>query len=227
MINDEDSDIVVLKRDLLGELSRSTITSADLKEIKRNLKEKFVIKKIFETEHIALHWAIKKKIVTEHDLENLDYFSDEGHMKDLIASSGLAITGSVASLIAYPTTIAHTVASTSTAWGIFGTVGIHSTVGSSLTIAATHTLLATAAPIAVAGASIYGAIKYLEHKENGRFITHFNTEKTNIINFYLDQINRRSLLDKKEEQEQENSKKDAEEELQGPLNGDVRLFNRH
>lgn len=176
----------LLKNEIKLQLSKAKITIDNLRQIKKNEKDDYIEAKLLEVNDACLRWALQKEIIYEYELTTDKFFTDNSKFYDYIVSGGFASVGAIGATVAYGATV-----STVVTGGFLGFFTTTATVIKSTTIAA------TAAPIALAGACIYGAIKYKENKENEKLIEHFENEKSKILSFYLDKIDEIKSMENK------------------------------
>ena len=171
----------LLKNEIKLQLSKAKITSDNLKQVKKNEKDKFIDMKLLEINDTCLRWGLSKNIITKEELTSNSFSTknDDELTEYILLLTGVGVVGST---LVYNATLSTT----------GGFLGFFTT-----TVATTTTLMATAIPIALAGAGIYGVIKYEENKQNEKLINHFEKEKNKILNFYLNKIDNLELLENK------------------------------
>jgi len=168
----------LLQNEITLQLSKAKITIDNLKQIKKDERDDFIDTKLLEINHACIQWALQKNVISQIELETNKFYTDNESLSEYMISGGLATGGAIGATVAYGATL-----STVTTGGFLGFFT------TTTTVATTTTLMAAAAPVALAGAGIYGVIKYKEHKQNERLIEHFETEKAKILSFYLKKIN--------------------------------------
>ena len=175
----------LLKNEIKLQLSKAKITVDNLRQVKKNERDDYINMKLLEVNHACLKWALQNKIISKVDLETNKFFTDNRKFYDYL-SSGLASAGAIGAALAYETTL-----STVTTGGFLGFFT------TTTTVATTTTIMATAAPIALAGAGIYGIMKYKENKQIEKLIEYFENEKSKILSFYLNKIDNIKTIEKK------------------------------
>ena len=200
----------LLRNEIKLQLSKAKITIDNLKQIKKDERDHFIEIKLLEINDACLKWALQKQVISEDELKTNKFFTDNSKFSEYILAGGLASVGAISATMAYGATVAiSTVSTTVAGTGIAGFFGsstlaslglgsIAATTTATVSVITTTTIAATAAPIALAGAGIYGVIKYKENKEIEKLIKHFENEKSKILSFYLDKIERIELIENKD-----------------------------
>jgi len=166
----------ILKNELKLQLSKAKITEDNLGQVKKEERVKFIEIKKLEIEHACLIWALQKNLISEDNFASHKFSSDDEELLEY-ANGGLATAGTAGAIGAFYTTLG-----TAVSGGFCG-------IGATTTIAITSvTIAATAAPIVLAGCGIFGVIKYREYQEKIKLIEHFENEKEDILNYYLNII---------------------------------------
>ena len=176
----------LLKNEIKLQLSKAKITTDNLQQIKKNERDDYIETKLLEVNDACLRWALQKQVISEDQLSIDKFFTDNSKLNDYILSGGLTGAGAIGATVAYGATL-----STVTTGGFLGFFTTTTTV-----VTAT-TLMATVTPIALAGAGIYGALKYKENKQNEKLIEHFENEKSKILSFYLNKVDGMKSLENK------------------------------
>jgi len=174
----------LLKNEITLQLSKAKITTDNLSQVKKAEREAYIEVKLLEINDACLRWGLQKKVISEVELKTDRFFTDNEGMNDLAVSGGLLSGGAIGATVAYGATV-----STVTSGGFLGFFATTSTV------VTTTTLAATAAPLALAGAGVYGLIKYKEHKQNKELIAHFEKEKDKIRLFYINKVNKIQMIE--------------------------------
>ena len=175
-----DTQKVLLKNEITIQLSKAKITVDNLKQVEKKERKEFIDIKLLEVNDALLRWALQKQVISKSELITNKFFTQNKHINEkvlngIISTSGLGVSGFAFSSATAPVFLGF-------GGGISG-IGV---------LGATT----IAAPIVLSSLAIYGIIKYKEHKELEKLIEYFETEKKNILNFYINKINDLKLLDK-------------------------------
>jgi len=169
-------------------------------EIKKDERDNYIETKLLEVNDACLRWGLQKKVILENELTTNQFFTDNSKLNEYILAGGLASASAIGATAAYGATLAvSTVSTTVAGTGIAGFFGSSSLAGfglgsvattttATITAITTTTIAATVTPIALAGAGIYGVVKYKENKQNEKLVEHFENEKNKILSFYLDKV---------------------------------------
>lgn len=176
----------LLKNEIKLQLSKAKITIDNLKQIKKDERDDYIETKLLEVNDACLRWALQKKVISEDELKTNKFFTDNSKLNEYLLSGGLTGAGAIGATVAYGATL-----TTVTSGGF---LGFFTTTA---TVATTTTLMATVAPIALAGAGIYGVVKYKENKQNEKLVEHFESEKSKILSFYLDKVDGMKYIENK------------------------------
>jgi hypothetical protein len=168
----------LLKDELVLNISKAKLTEDNMKQVKKEEREKFIEIKLLEVNYAALKWALEKKVVTEEFIENEPFIMNNEMLKaQIFAKGGLAAAGLGGGGIVFGNLIAPVFLGFGGGIGAIGALGVGM----------------IALPVAAAGLGILAIHKYQENKGINMLIEYFEKEKKEILEFYVDKIEKLEL----------------------------------